>query len=254
MNDINTEPFYCPLGSFIIKSDPQDEHIIYLEASNEEPDTQKEVVFMKALEQEAESYLTKGIVSWDHLHKIEGDPKYIIGEPLDVKFSNSKTFVKARLYEGVEMAESVRRLAKANSTKLGASIGGFIRKREPVNDSLSGISGVMWDEVAITYKPVNSSTMGRVSLIPMEVFNKALMAGSGINPAEFSGGRALIGESLQGADGKKAMVEVVEELVQRLAKGDIRTDDDFKEFLDYKNVPFLYGALKEVVTKKFKES
>jgi hypothetical protein len=61
------------------------------------------------------------------------------------------------------------------------------------------IQKVIWDETAITHKPVNDHTLGTVSIIPFEQFAKALMAGGGVDAANFSGGRAITPESLMGA-------------------------------------------------------
>ena len=243
LNEQEGDPFYTPFISLLIKADEKDPYTIYIEASNENPDKQKDIVFAKALQEEAESYLTKGIISWDHLHKIEKSPEFIIGEPLEVKFNeNRQTFVKARLYKGVKYAESIVDLLKAKCTRLGASIGGYIRDRKQLSKILKGVTRVIWDEVAITYKPVNDTTMGNVSLVPMAAFSKALMVGDGTDTAQFTGGRAL---------GKESLDRIIVELVWRMKEGDLKSDDDFKEFLDHQNAPFLYGHLKKTFVKKF---
>ena len=249
--EIEGNPFYTPFEEIIIKSDEKNPYIIYIEASNQLPDSQDDVVFMKALEEERDSYLRKGVISWDHLHKVKGDPAFLIGEPLEVAFKDGKTFVKALLYKTVDYAQSVVKLLKGKTTRLGASIGGFIKKRKLLNKTLSGITKILWDEVAITYKPVNDSTLGNVSLIPIGAFAKALMAGSGVDTAQFTGGRAMIPESLQGANGNKKYGEIVSELLWRMKNGDIQTEDDFRDFLNYQNVPFLYGSLGKLLVKKF---
>jgi len=41
--------FYTPLTNIIVKADKDDPYTLYLEASNENADDQKEVVFTKAL-------------------------------------------------------------------------------------------------------------------------------------------------------------------------------------------------------------
>jgi len=250
----NVRPFYTPLNFYLVKGDEENPYIVFIEASNEIPDSQKDVVFMKALADERESFLKKGIISWDHLHKIdEKSPEYIIGEPLEVKFKADRTFVKALLYKGVKYADSIVKLLRAKTTRLGASIGGFIKSREKLNKTLSGITKVLWDEVAITYKPINDTTLGNVTLMPIGAFAKALMVGNGVDASGFTGGRALIGESLQGAEKKKKKraEEIISELMWRIEKGDVRTDDDFKDFLDYMNVPQAYGVLGKTLIKKF---
>jgi len=248
------KPFYTPLTYYLVKGDEDNPYIAYIEASNEIPDSQKDVVFMKALADERESFLKKGIISWDHLHKIdEKSPEYIIGEPLEVKFKADRTFVKVLLYKGVKYADSVVKLLRAKTTRLGASIGGFIKSREKLNKTLSGITKVLWDEVAITYKPINDTTLGNVTLMPIGAFAKALMVGDGVDPSSFTGGRVLVGESLQGAKKKrkKKAEEIISELMWRIEKGDVRTDDDFKDFLDYMNIPQAYGVLGKTIIRKF---
>lgn len=207
--------FYAGCSHVLVKADKRDKTIVYLEASSETPDSDEEIVLQKALEEEAESYLKKGVLSWDHQHKIKNDPTYIIGEPLDVKFSNTNeintTLVKGRLYQKNKYAMAIMNMLSSKSTRLGASIGGMvIAKSEAYNKSIDKtlpvIEKVKWDEVAITYKPVNSDTRGKVTYTMFEEFgksfffkenlDKALQAGAGVNAASFTGGRVLVPESI----------------------------------------------------------
>lgn len=241
------EPFYTPFNTIILKADKKDPDIIYMEASNEEIDQQDDVVFMKALEEEAESFLKKGLISWDHLHKIMKSPEFIIGEPLDIAFKNGGTWVKGKLYKAVKLAQAVKDLLASESTRIGASIGGFIRRRKSLTKSTSGIIKLIWDELALTYKPVNDSVRGNVSLIPIGAFAKALMVGNGVNPEMMTGGRAITPESLQGT----VVKEIMDEFTWRLKNGDIRTEDDIKDFLEYRDAQHLYGPLTKILIKKF---
>ncbi|KKN02805.1 hypothetical protein LCGC14_1114000 [marine sediment metagenome] len=247
--DCTRIPFYAPFPTFMIKSDKKDPYTVYLEASNEEFDTQGETVLRKALEDEAESYLRKGILSWDHLHKLTGDPEFIIGEPQDVQFKKDTTFVKGRLYKDVPKAKGIVSLLKSGCTRLGASIGGFIREKKNLGKALASVLKIIWDETAITYKPVNDRTRGKVSLIPIGAFAKALAAGSGVDTATFTGGRAISSESLQGSTVK--VDDLMGEFAWRLEQGDIKTEDDLSDFLEYHNVPFLQGNLKKVLVGKY---
>ena len=207
---------YLGFGHVLLKSDPKDKSIIYLEASNEDLDSDDEVVVMKALEKRANQFLKSGVLSWDHLHKIKKDPEFIIGEPLDVKFNKSEhlTLVKGRLYtKKNKHAQTVANMLEDETTRLGASIGGaLISKSKAYSDRLKRvvpiIADLKWDEVAVTHKPVNKGTQGRCSFMPFPEFaksfafsdekniQKALEAGGGANASAFTGGRALIGESL----------------------------------------------------------
>ena len=247
-------PFYTPLEdepmftNILIKGDQKDPSVLYIEASDEGVDQSNEIMFMKALEEEAESFLKNGVLSWDHLHKAEGDPKYIVGEPLDVRFDRKpkKTFVKGKLYKKQDFAKTIMDLLASGCTKLGASVGGFIKQKKSLSKAVAGILKVIWDELAITYKPVNNNTRGNISLIPIGAFAKALMIGQGVNAENFTGGRALSRESMQGTP-----VNLIEEMTWRIKKGDILTSDDLKDFLSYKNALFLYGRLANLLIKKF---
>jgi hypothetical protein len=233
--------FYSPFADqgVLIKSDKKDPSIVYIEASNQLVDSQNDVTVMKALKEETENFLRKGVISWDHLHKSEKSPEYIIGEPLDVAFKKETTWVKAKLYKSVKYGQSVLDLLESETTRLGASIGGYIKQRQPLSKSISAITKVIWDEIAITYKPVNDTTLGNVSLIPIGAFQKALMAGSGVNTANFTGGRAMTPESLQGANAVN-IKKITEDFAWRLNGGDIRTSDDLMDFLELHGVPNYY--------------
>ena len=194
---------YIGFSNLLIKSDEKDDTIIYLEASNEGLDADSEIVMMKALKDEADNFLKKGLISWDHQHKAEKNPKFIIGEPLDVKFTDdNRTLVKAQMYKEKEYAQEVMKMAKSNTTRLGASIGGNIVSKSKVfnkerHQLIPVINKIQWDEVAVTYKPVNGETLGKCGYYDFGAFAKALMAGGGVNAGNFTGGRALIGEVTQ---------------------------------------------------------
>jgi len=206
--------FYCGYDTVLIKADKDDPTIIFLEASNEMPDSDEEMVLQKALEDQAKDYLRKGVLSWDHQHKLQKDPKFIVGEPVDVAFSKAQkmsTMIKGRLYEKNDYAQSIIKMLQSGTTRLGASIGGaVVTKSEAYNENIKKaipvIQKIKWDEVAITHKPVNQETLGQVtytkfrefgkSFMFTEEMNKALMAGGGVDASTFTGGRTLIPESI----------------------------------------------------------
>jgi hypothetical protein len=193
-------PFYHPFGSSeLLKAVEEDgKWTVYLEASNESLDQDGEITVMKALKDASDYYLTHGVISWDHLHKIKKDPAFIIGEPTDVAFTkHNSTLVKGFLYKENKNAQGVWNNLLSKTTRLGSSVGGYILKKA-LEGSQKYIKRVLWDETAITYKPVLDTTLGNVQILPFAEFAKALMVGNGVNAANFSGGRALIGEDLQG--------------------------------------------------------
>ena len=197
--------FSLPFSSVTVRKgdDEKNKWVIYIEASNEFRDKQYEIVLQKAMVEAKEGFLQEGTISWNHLHKDEtlknDSPKNVIGEPLEVHFAGDegkRTLVKGLLYYKNKVAQELMDNLESGSTRFGASIGG-----KKLSKSFAGeVDKVIWDEVALTYSPVNAKTLGRVSLTPMEEFAKALTAGGGVNPAEFTSGRAMIPESLQGAN------------------------------------------------------
>ncbi len=196
------DTFYSPFcGSVLVKAEEEnDQWIVYLEASNEGIDQDAEIIMAKALREARDYYLKHGVLSWDHKHKILHDPGFIVGEPLDVAIdNNNKTLVKGWLYKKNPIAQRLWNNIQSGAQKLGASIGGGIIQKSKGKEG-SGVSNVIerviWDETAITHKPVNDDTLGHVQLIPFEAFAKALMAGAGVDASSYSGGRALTGENL----------------------------------------------------------
>lgn len=187
--------FYSPFsGAVMIKAEEEGgKWIVYLQASNEGLDQEEEVIMSKALREAKDYYLQHGVLSWDHKHKALHDPKYIIGEPMEVAFSKSnETLVKGWLYQKNEIAKNLWGNIESGAHKLGASVGGGILQK-----SEGKIEKVVWDETALTHKPVNDATLGHVQLIPFEQFAKALMAGGGVNASDFSGGRAMAPEDME---------------------------------------------------------
>jgi len=221
-------PFYAPFPEILIKGEEDEDGrwLIYLQASNELKDQDGETVDVNALKKAADYYMGHGVISWDHKHKVLHDPKYIIGEPLDVRFTG--TLVKGFLYKANEIAKSVWNNIRSKARKLGASIGGGI-----LHKAKDRISEVIWDETAITHKPINDGTLGNVQLIPFSAFMKALTAGSGVDASTFTGGRALVGESLQGNTvdqyrkiEREELDELFKSIMQALIKGQIKEYND----------------------------
>lgn len=243
---------YVGLGNCLIKADQKDPNIIYLEASNHLVDSQDDVVLQKALRDEVDSFLKKGVISWDHLHKIERNPKYICGEPLDVRFpKDGRTLVKARLYPNNEYGRTILTMARDGSTRLGASVGGAILRRTPafvdsLKKSVKAIVKVLWDEVAVTHQPINEGTLGKVTFVPFgdfvksflmddaeraDALQKALSAGYGVDSSTFSGGRAVIPESLMGtkhADDRRKLSNAFKVTLANIRNGKVK---DYKSLV-----------------------
>ncbi len=196
------DEFYSPFsGQVLIKAEEHDgKWIVYLQASNEGLDQEQEVVLSKALQSSKDYYLSHGVLSWDHKHKILHDPGFIVGEPMAVEFNKSRdTLVQGWLYQKNPIAVNLWNNIQSGAERLGASVGGGILKKS-AGDGKDGVSSwitkLIWDETAITHKPINDGTFGHVQLIPFDMFAKALMAGAGVDASTFSGGRALTSENL----------------------------------------------------------
>jgi len=226
-----TNPFYTPLGSVLIKGAEEDgKWIIYLQASNEMLDQDGEKVEASALKKAADYFMTHGVLSWDHKHKVTNDPGFIIGEPLDVKFTQTgETLVKGFLYKSNDIAQKVWKNIQSGARRLGASIGGGILQK-----SETTIKQVVWDETALTHKPVNDGTLGMVQVVPFAAFAKALMAGAGVDAGSFTGGRALAHESLQGSVDTLDMKDVrslFSDLLKGVRDGKIMNYNDMLNFV-----------------------
>jgi hypothetical protein len=217
--------FYSPFATTLVKAEESDgKWNVFLQASNEGWDQDQEKTLMKALKDQAQYYTTHGVLSWDHKHKQLHDPSFIIGEPTEVAFSESNTtLVKGILYKENKKAQGLMENLMSKSSRFGASIGGYI-----LHKSQNVIDKVYWDETAITHKPVNDETLGKVQLIPFQEFAKALMAGAGVDAGSFTGGRALTRESLQGASQAS---EGEEEEKQGLSLSDADLRQLFNRFL-----------------------
>lgn len=239
-----------------IQTDSNGNYIIRVEASNEDLDHDKQITLQRALLDSADYFLKNGIVSYDHRH-LKADPgdsdwnpeKYIIGEPIDVEVQrkDGKTFVKALLYKSNAIVQEIIKKIKDGSTRIKASIGGKRPKVEKGFDSkskrfLEKITSVQWDELAITFKPVNQ-TLSPVAFI------KSLQAGYETDSAKITGGQALIPEDLEGVKRNKKNITAI---IMALTFGDIKNLDEAKQFL--KNRGYSVGEgdriLKKIIQKK----
>jgi hypothetical protein len=210
--------------------------IVIIEASNENLDYDGERVQRSALMDSKEYFLENGVISYDHKHipcasNFEWDPewnaeKYVLGRPLETwegKNENGITtvFVKAVLSRSNEIAQQIISKLKDNIGTVKASVGGRKVKKAMKMDSntyrdIPTITGVNWDEVALTHKPVNQ-TLGSAVLSPRE-FVKSLTAGSSADPGSMEGGNTLQVQSLESSS--------IRSLFQKMRNGEITEDED----------------------------
>lgn len=230
------------------ETDENGNPIVIIEASNENLDWDEEQVMKSALLNSEEYFLKNGLISYDHKHiptkeSYELDPdynpeKYILGKPLEVwegigESGKSTVFVKAALSKSNKIAKELIGKLKDKIGTIFASVGGrkvkkVLKFNPKTYKEVPTIIGVDWDEIAITYKPVNQ-TLGNVVLSPKE-FVKSLTAGQSANPAEMgSSGNTL---QMQGTE-----KDTVEALIYKIKKKEIKKSTDAINHLVNSGVP-----------------
>lgn len=226
---------FISLGDIFCKATPAEEggkRMLYLEASDESVDHQREKVLQSALADSSDYFLRHGNIDISHYtliglkHNIPNHLEYEIGKPVDVGFSrtggrNNKTFVKAELYQGANGGTS-RQAENAGMvwdslTKQRPpmswfpSVGGGVLDKAPAvdpetNSRITVIRKVRWCNIGLDRMPVNKA-VPEVSLAPIGVFAKGmgafviaktLTAGYGTDSATLAGGAALRKQSLHG--------------------------------------------------------
>jgi hypothetical protein len=210
-------PDFISLGG-LLKATPATEgkeRMLYIEASNEDPDIQDEIVLQKALMDSSEYYLRHGNVDISH-YTILG-PKsglanfldYEIGKPIAVRVDGKSTFVKAQLYQGAgARADNAKMVWDSLTSQIPPSnwypsVGGAVLSKSVKFDHKLGrvavIDKVRWNNLALDRTPVNK-TVPVVSTTPLGIFAKSLggflmaktlSAGYGTDSASLTGGAAL---------------------------------------------------------------
>lgn len=223
-------PDYLSFES-MLKATPAEEageRFIYMEASREAKDQQNEVVLSKALGDSAEHFLKFGNLDIDHKsmpsvarrYGIDQPEMWEVGVPVDVKFRDGATFVKAKLFSGDTPLAARANMVWDSMTRLNPpkrwypSVGGAVMEKSIRVDPKTGervavVSKVRWTNLAISQHPVNQHVDG-ISTVPFGalakswtadglIIGKSLEAGYGSDVAQLAGGSALRVQSLDGA-------------------------------------------------------
>ncbi len=255
---------YISIPATVCKSaagteDADGNYTFEVEASNENLDLQNQKILQSALLKSKEYFLTNGVVSDDHQHKIrkadgsvETNKDKIIGEPISVRTDGKRTFVKGLLYGAVEAAKPFINLLKAHSSRVKASVGGIMPQVRKNADGSETVTGFMWNDLALTCSPVNWTVGSACFAKSMSAadFCKALSAGNGSDSADFEGGRALQKEEIEkqtkkildfadgteesGADTeeiKKSDDDILREALICIDTGELKTRKNIEEFL-----------------------
>ena len=242
------------------QEDENGNYIFEVEASNENLDLQNQRTLQSALMKSKEYFLTNGVISDDHQHKVrlpdgsvESHKEKVIGEPISVRTDGKSTYVKGILYKGVEAAKDYINLLKNGSKLVKASIGGIMPTVRKEKDGSETVTSFMWNDLALTLSPVNW-TVGSARFaksMNMVDFCKSLEAGSGTDASEYTDGRALQKEDIEDEtvkileinDGemdpadeikkakKKKEVTDIENCICEIEKGNLTNADEITAFL-----------------------
>lgn len=201
------------------------ERIIYVEASTEARDQEGEIVLSKALKDSLDVFLKFGVVDLDHKSMPgvaqkygipqEDCPKWIVGQPVGVRFDGDKTIVKAQLRKGDSPLAAQANQIWDGLTNVSppdryyASVGGSVLSREiridpKTKDRVPVITQTRWNNLALSLNPVNQH-LGAATTLPIGTFakafggfvlNKALESGYATDSTGMTGGQALSMQSL----------------------------------------------------------
>jgi hypothetical protein len=212
-----------------------DERYLYIEPSTEDYDMQGERVLQKALIETAPFFLKFGVIDIGHFsmpemrelaakHGYQRPELTRVGYPVDVDIgSNGLLLVKARLYRGdSEDAEQANRLwGQLNvGTRYYPSVGG---KEFGKTCTVEGCTlyPLLWKNIGLWTEPINLMVKA-VSVLPIDVFAKALTAGAGTDVAALEGGASLRRESIE--TGVRQLTQPEDAAYYRAASAYLRGD------------------------------
>ena len=152
-----------------IERDREGNPILWVEASNPNPDIENEKLYAQTLMNAENYFLNYGSITYDHLPKNypETGSMGYIGKPLEVQKEGKSVWVKCKLNRLNPIVKDILQKIEAGIefvVNLRASIGGrFSRRSVDVvsSDGAKILQGnFLWDELALTYIPVNDTLQG----------------------------------------------------------------------------------------------
>lgn len=182
-----------------------DERVLYCEPSTEDWDLQGERMLAKALHDSTPYFLKFGVIDIGHFSMPELrkealrhgylDPSLTkVGVPIEVRESSSgNVVVKSRLYRGEsKISEQANRLWDELQAggRYYPSVGGRPIFGKSCTHEGCTYKAVLWNNIGLWPEPINVAVKA-VSVLPMDVFAKALIAGGGTDAAALDGGAAL---------------------------------------------------------------
>ena len=242
------------------EEDENGNYIFEVEASNENLDLQNQRTLQSALMDSKEYFLTNGVISDDHQHKIklpdgtvESHKEKIIGEPISVRREGKSTFVKGRLFAGIEAAKPYINLLKNKAKVVKASIGGIMPTIRKEKDGTETVTSFMWNDLALTTSPVNW-TVGSARFaksIGMVDFCKSLEAGSGTNASDFESGRSLQEEDIEEETTKileinNGEMDPADTIEKKAGKGRFLTEEEVRKAAQEKEINDISECIQEI--------
>jgi hypothetical protein len=167
-----------------------DKRIVEVEASNEQVDTEGDVIEQKSLLDAGAGFCATGHLDIDHLSEIgerlgiRNPSQYIVGVPLEVKdLGKGRTGVRGELNKSAKAEELWAGLTMDPPVRWRASIYGFPKAGmiddmrvskgpNPTGAKRYVVKGINWRSLAFTRNPINDSITGNAHIVTA----KAMMA------------------------------------------------------------------------------
>lgn len=207
---IVTEPFFKARAAT-----EGDVRFLYCEPSSGQWDLEGERMLAKALMDSADYFLKFGVIDIGHFsmpvpklrqaaRELGYDPDLCrVGNPVDVRLgTNGAVVVKCQLFQGDTPATEQANILWSNleaGARYYPSVGGAKLAKACTLDKRCTITAAKWTNIGLWQEPIDLAVKA-VTLVPMDVFAKALVADGGSDSATLNGGAALRRQSLHGSD------------------------------------------------------
>jgi hypothetical protein len=196
----NAAEALCIELSAVVKAHTDNgKRMVWVEASNEEPDSEGDVILQSALLGSAESFLQRGHIDIDHISEIgsrmnppiQNYRDYIVGRPVKVEdLGGGRTGVTSEIFVSSDgKSDAKNRIFDAfwESLMSGAnppwrsSIYGFPLPGEveecsgscPMGATRYLVKGIDWRSLAFTQHPVNDAIQGSAKIVTAKAFIKS---------------------------------------------------------------------------------
>lgn len=152
--------FFLPIEFEKSKNEKEEEQLIFWGmASDNSKDSEGEILEPSGYE--LDHFLKYGYFNIDHLYARKGDPKFLVGEPIDAKIKGNELFVKGMIWKDSEMGrnfwEAMKTMKSSGSKRVpGMSIEGKTLEKDPNNPKR--ITKAKITHIALTMSPINRNS------------------------------------------------------------------------------------------------